>query len=92
MRSVMIEAIRIGDSEIMNLFGPSFSSALKWTTFLDQYFGPGALSQTRFCESTVTALSAQVHVVELQGREAARACRLPGWQVHLEEANKITTY
>ncbi len=41
MRSMMIEAIRIGDPEIMNLFGPSFGSALKWTTFLDQYFGPG---------------------------------------------------
>jgi hypothetical protein len=37
----MIEAIRVGDPEIMNLFGPSFNSALKWTTFLDQYFGPG---------------------------------------------------
>jgi hypothetical protein len=37
----MIDAIRTGDQEIMDLFGPGFSTALKWTNFLEQYFGPG---------------------------------------------------
>ena len=41
MRSIMIEAIRASDPEIMSLFGAPFSTALKWAAFLDQYFGPG---------------------------------------------------
>lgn len=41
MRSIMVEAIRIGDQEIMGLFGPDFATGLKWKTFLDKYFGPG---------------------------------------------------
>ncbi|HEY9229194.1 MAG TPA: hypothetical protein VIP11_21260 [Gemmatimonadaceae bacterium] len=48
----MIEAIRVGDPEIMTLFEPSFNSALKWTNYLDQYFGPGeSLSIDRVLDS-----------------------------------------
>src|SRR5262245_66018576 len=41
MRSVMIDAIRMGDPEIMAIFGPSFSAASKWSAYIDEYFGPG---------------------------------------------------
>ena len=41
MRSIMIEAIRIGDPEVMELFGKPFDTGLKWANYLDANFGPG---------------------------------------------------
>jgi hypothetical protein len=41
MRSVLIDAIRTGDQEIMQLFATPFDHYTKWVAYLKDYFGPG---------------------------------------------------
>ena len=44
MKQPLIDAIRTGDPEIMQLFAAPFDEAEKWVTYLNRYFGPGGLS------------------------------------------------
>ena len=41
MRSVLIDAIRTGDQEIMQLFATPFDHFTKWVAYLKEHFGPG---------------------------------------------------
>lgn len=62
MRSVLIDAIRTGDAEIMQLFAEPFDHYTKWVAFLGEYFGPG----NKLSVNRVLGMEEQWHSVRFQ--------------------------